>query len=322
MGDTFNVAIIGAGGIAENHILACNANNNVRISAIAEIRQERAEKLCTQYGLDAEIYSDYKRMLDEIPFDFAIINLPHYLHREAALYCAGKGCSILLEKPMALNTGECDEILKAAADAGVKLMIGHVIHYYPETMLARELVASGTLGKLLMINDFRCGAYFTPDRPFWFLNKKLSGGGILINLGAHSIDRTLWITGRKIKEASGSISQVHPEYGVEGHAQLKLLLEDDVPVTITVYGYESYEQNRIELYFTGGAIEVVYGEGVWVSRDGSRTKVEGSFGEAFGLQLEDFIRLMKNEGPNPIPGEYGKEVIGVIQKCYEMNGIC
>lgn len=317
--DTFKVAIIGAGGISESHIRACNANKNVEITAIAEIKTERAEKLCQEYGLHAKIYTDYKKMLDENTVDFSIINLPHYLHKEAALYCAQKGCNILLEKPMALSTCECDEIISAAAAANVKLMIGHVIHYYPETMLARELVASGKLGRLLMVNDLRSAAYFTPDRPLWFLNKKLSGGGILINLGAHSIDRTMWITGRKIKEVQASVCQTHPDYGVEGHAQLKLLLDNDVPVTITVYGYEDFEKNRIELFFTGGVAEVIYGEGVWVNRGGSRTKLEGDFKDAFELQLDDFLKVLKNEGSNPIPGEYGKEVIKVIQKSYELN---
>lgn len=319
--NNYKAVIIGAGGIAERHIQACSVNDNVEITAIAEIKPGRAEELCRQYGLKAEIFTDYKKMLDEIKADFAIINLPHNLHKEAALYCASKGFSMLLEKPMALNTEECDEIIAAAEAAKVKLMIGHVIHYYPETIMTRDFVASGELGRLLMINDNRCGAYFTPDRPLWFLNKKLAGGGILINLGAHSIDRTMCITGRKIKDVEASICQIHPEYKVEGHAQVKLLLEGDVPVNINVYGYEGYEKNGIELFFTGGVVEVIYGEGVWINRKGSRTKLEGSFKDAFELQLDDFLDLLENGDSNPIPGEYGKEVIRVIQKCYEMNGI-
>lgn len=317
----YKAAIIGAGGIAERHIQACRANGKVVISAIAEIKPGRAEELCREYCLDAKIYTDYKKMLDENNVDFAIINLPHCLHREASIYCAEKGCSILLEKPMALNTGECDEIIAAAEAAKVGLMIGHVIHYYPETIIARDLVKSGELGKLLMINDFRCTSYFTPDRPLWFLNKKLSGGGILINLGAHSIDRTLWITGSRIKDIQAGISQLHPDYDVEGHAQVRLMLEYNVPVTINVYGYEDYDKNKIELFFTGGVAEVIYGEGVWVNKGGSRTKLEGSFKDGFEMQLDDFLGVIAGESKNPIPGEYGREVIRVIQECYRLNNI-
>lgn len=317
----YKAAIIGAGGISESHIRACKANGKVEISAIAEIKPGRAEELCREYGLEARIYSDYKNMLDEVKVDFVIINLPHFLHLDAATYSAKKGCSVLLEKPMALNTDECDEIINAAEAAGVSLMIGHVIHYYPETMAARELVRSGRLGKLLMINDFRCTSYFTPDRPLWFLNKKLSGGGILINLGAHSIDRTLWITGSRVKDIQAGISQLHPGYDVEGHAQVRLMLENNVPVTLNVYGYEEYDKNKIELFFTDGVAEVIYGEGVWVNRGGSRTKLEGNYKNAFEQQLDDFLGLMSGKNENPIPGEYGREVIRVIQECYRLNNI-
>lgn len=317
----YKAGIIGAGSISEEHIKACINNSNIAITAIAEIKPEKAFKLIQDYNLKAKVFTDYREMLDETNLNMVIINLPHFLHLDVATYCAQKGCHILLEKPMALNTAECDEILQIADRNNIKLMIGHVIHYYAETILAKELVKTGELGELLMINDFRSSAYFTSDRPDWYLDKKQSGGGILMNLGAHSIDRIMWITGRKIKSVQAHIQKLYPGYNVEGHAHINILLDGNIPAAITLYGYEEYYKNLTTLYFTEGVAEVIYGEGVRTYKNGKKEKLAGCFKDAFELQLNDFSGCIENRIANPIPGEYGREIINVIQKCYEQNGL-
>jgi predicted dehydrogenase len=315
----YKVGIIGAGGIAESHINACLVHNHVYISSIADINARRTAKLIEDYSLIATAYEDYSQMLEKEDLDFVIINLPHFLHMDCAMKCAAKGIDVLLEKPMAMNTDECSKINKAVAENKTKLMVGHVIHYYPETILAKKLMDSGELGELLMVNDFRSSAYFTDDRPAWFLDRQKSGGGILMNLGAHSLDRILWITGRKALDVSAYIELNHPVCHVEGHARVNLTLEGNIPATITVYGYEDYSRNGMELYFTKGVIEIKYGEGVKVYRDGMAKSVEGEFKDPFFLQLEDFIAVIENRISNPIPGEYGTQVVSLIQQAYELS---
>jgi len=200
-------------------------------------------------------------------------------------------------------------------------MIGHVIHYYPETILAKRLVDSGELGDLLMVNDFRTSADFTDDRPAWVLDRKQSGGGMLMNLGAHSFDRIMWITGKKATGIEACIQTRHPLHQVEGHARVNLVLDGNIPVAITVYGYENFCRNGIELYFSKGVIEIKYGEGVMVYRNSKVEKVNGDFIDPFLLQLEDFIGLIEGKNSNPVPGEYGMEVVRLIQRSYELSGV-
>lgn len=316
----YKVGIIGTGGISESHIQACLAHPDiVQIKGLADIKTEKANTINDKYKLNTAVYQDYVKMIDDTELDFTIINLPHFLHLPSVKECAKRGLNILLEKPMALNTDECDEMISLSKKYGIKLMIGHVIHYYPETIIAKRILNEGILGKLLMINDFRTNNYFTDDRPLWFLNKKQSGGGILVNLGAHSLDRTMFITGKKVKSIKSYIQCVHPKYHVEGHAKVEIELEGGIPVNITLYGYSDYEKNEIQMYFTEGVIEVKYGEGVTVYQNGIKKLYNETFMPSFEAELLDFVKYTEGRIENPIPAEYGKEVIRLIQQCYTMN---
>lgn len=317
----YTAVILGAGGIAESHIKACLDGNYVKIHALSDVNTQRAYDVQKKYNLDAGVYSDYQIMIQEIKPDIAIICLPHFLHYPSTVFCIENGCSVLLEKPMAMNTMECDQIIELCKKNNSKLMVGHVIHYYPETLIAHKMLKSGELGELLMVNDYRSGAYFTDDRPGWFIDKKLSGGGMLMNLGAHSFDRIMWITGKDVSDIEAFISGNYPGKSVEGYARVNLKLEGNIPVTITVYGYEEYYKNMTELFFEGGVVEARYGEGTWVHKNGKSQKIEETFEEPFKMQLMEFIDYIEGRRDNPISGEYGRRVIDCIEKSYRMNGI-
>lgn len=318
--NTYSIVILGAGIIAESHIRAAQNLNHVQISALADLDTERAKALCNRFSLQAAVYADYQQMIVETKPDIAILCLPHFLHLPAAQFCLENGCHLLLEKPMAMNTDECDRIIALANAYRRVLMVGHVIHYYPETQILKKLVQSQELGKLLMVNDYRCCDYFTDSRPGWFLNRSQSGGGMLLNLGAHSVDRVLWVTGRQIIDQQSTIIENMPGMNVEGYANVNLTLEGNIPAHITVYGYQVYNKNTLELFFEGGVAEARFGEGVWLTQNGVTKKIEETFEEPFYRQLADFIGCLEG-GENPIPGEYGRRVIACIEQCYRQNGL-
>lgn len=67
-----------------------------------------------------------------------------------------------------------------------------------ENRAARAIIESGELGELVMIDDHSTGEYFTPERPAWFMTKKLAGGGVSINFGVHTLDRFCYLTGSNL----------------------------------------------------------------------------------------------------------------------------
>ena len=130
------VGIIGAGKVCLRHAKALQQQSGVKLQAAADIVESRAAEIQQQFG--AKPYSDYKKMIVEEDLDAVIINLPHKLHRESAVLCMERGIHTFVEKPMAVNSEDCEAMLEASKIHNVILMIGHIQRYFPENILLRK----------------------------------------------------------------------------------------------------------------------------------------------------------------------------------------
>ncbi|MGG1555202.1 Gfo/Idh/MocA family protein [Paenibacillus ferrarius] len=318
---TYKIAVIGAGHNAEGHLKAMRElRDQLKPVAVADIRLDRAELLSDAAGITA--YTDYREMVMREEPDIVVITLPHHLHKEAAVFCAEAGCHVLLEKPMALNVQECNEIMDAVRHSSVRLMVGHTQHFLAENLLAKQLIKdeSEQLGQLVMMNDTRHTTYYTAERPAWFLDKQCSGGGILFNLGSHSVDRIMWFGNAPIVKVRASISHYGAVGDVEGSGVIFLENEGGVPSTIVQSGYGGVPRNELELVFTNGMVKVVPGQGVWVSRNGVYEHIPIPRVEApFVLQFRELLASMEEEREPQCSMGYSREVIAVLEGIYRSH---
>ena len=313
MNKKLRVGVIGAGTIAKAHLDSASGLGNVQLATIADIIADKAKILADKYDMTA--YTDYRQMIGKEKLDIVIINLPHFLHREAAIECSRAGCHVLLEKPMAMNEFECDDIIKECEKYQTKLMIGHMIHFSSDNMKAREIVQSGSLGKLLSITSIRYANYFTDSRPEWFLHYDTAGGGIVMNLGAHSIDLIQFLTGTRIQSVRASVGKYAKGIEVEGNAQIFAMLENNVTASITLSGYKTVPHFETELVFTGGMLKLLNNK-LFISKEKVYHEVNLDDQNPFGFQLSEFIQSIEDDKPIPITGEYGKSVIKAIKAVY------
>lgn len=312
------IGIIGAGIICEEHIRSIEKMDNVKLQAISDIIIGRAEVYTKRCNANA--YVDYKEMILREDLDVVIINLPHNLHKEATILAAEHGIHVLLEKPMAISTKDCKDMIRAAQKNNIKLMVGHIQRYFPHNRKIKEIVQSGELGRLVAITDTRNSYYFSDQRPRWFLNKELAGGGIFMNLGAHSLDKIRWIVDSKFKRFEGKVSYFDERFNVEGSVQLFLEMENGVTALITCVGYQVPTIEETYYYFTNGAIRKCK-EGLLVSKESGSYKKEEleDDSNSFFMQLDDFINSIRRDEEPTIPGEYGLEIIEVIEKTYSLK---
>jgi predicted dehydrogenase len=312
------VAVIGAGGIATSHFEAIGVMDRLEAVAVADINIERAEEIAKEY--DIAVYVDYKEMVLKQKPDLVVITLPHFLHMESAVYCANQGCHIMLEKPMALNIQECDEIIAAAETNQIQLMIGHTQHYISTNQKAKQLIAEEDLGELVMINDTRHVNYFRSNRPDWFLEKEKSGGGIMMNLGSHSVDKIQWITNSKIAKVKSKLSFYGDRGNVEGSGLLFLETDEGVPVTIAQSGYKGVSKDQTDFIFTKGMVKLITGSGLWISRghEFHEIKVEQTVSPMV-MQFDELIYAIDGEKPINCTGTYGRMVINVIEAIYRSH---
>ncbi|MCA1296260.1 Gfo/Idh/MocA family oxidoreductase [Paenibacillus sp. alder61] len=311
----YRVALIGGGIIARNHLDAVGRLDKLEAAAVADTDEGKGRALAEEYGIS--YYRDYREMVLRERPDIAVIALPHYLHAPCAVWCAEQGCHLLLEKPMALNTAQCDDILAAVKHAGVKLMVGHTQHYKPANILAKRLIQSGELGRLLAIHDTRHQYYYRDNRPGWFLEKEKSGGGILMNLGAHSIDKVQWLTDSRVRRVKAKVTYEGPRGDVEGSGCLFLETDSGLCAVILQSGYEGVARDETELIFTRGMAKLVSSEGLWVSVGGKYEQVQPLPEEdPFILQFEDLLRAIELGVEPDSSGEYARSVIAALEAVY------
>lgn len=309
------VAVLGAGAIAIAHFDAIRATEGFEACAVVDIDPVKANEIARLYQIKA--YSDYKEMIEQERPDVAVIALPHFLHKETALFAAEHGCHLMLEKPMALSVSECDEIIEAGRQADIRILVGHTQHYIAENIHAKRIIQSGELGKLVMIQDARHTDYFQQSRPQWFLEKEKSGGGILANLGSHSIDKIQWLTDRSVRKLSASASYCGSRGNVEGSGMIYLELDDGVPAAIVQSGYLGASRNETELIFTNGMLKLVTGESLWISRGGNYEKLEVlQTATPFELQYSDLLTAIRNHNETSCTPEYARNVIAVLEAVY------
>jgi predicted dehydrogenase len=196
---TFRVALIGCGWAGERHARAF-AQCGAEIRWAIDVNTERAQALlaglqpCASEG---KASSDFRAALADPAVDAVDICLPHDLHAPVAVECAQAGKHILCEKPIADTLEAADQMIAAARQAGVVLMIAENEHFDPLYHKIRALVDKGAVGAPALVQRTRecyLTRSFTQERP-WFLNKKAAAGGMLVAGGVHDFETTRLILG-------------------------------------------------------------------------------------------------------------------------------
>lgn len=310
------LGIIGAGNFSYTHKSAVKLLPDCEICAISDLVIEKAEALAE--GTDAKVYTDYKEMLAKEKPDGVILNLPHFLHKSVTIDCLEMGVPVLVEKPMALNSEECDEMIAASKRTGVPFAVGHLSAYSKSCKELKKIIQNKTLGELVAINEIRTANYFV-NRPAWFLDKKLSGGGIMMNLGAHYIDKVLYLTDSEPEVLSSVFSNKATNDNVEATAQFLLRLPENVSASGTFSGCAGSGQCETTLYFSRGAAQIRYGLELWISKEGGTYEpvVTGDHSEIMNQtmveQIEEFSKLIRGEENHATTPEHGGRVISVLE---------
>ncbi len=314
------IAVVGTGIIAKAHFNAIEALDNCMLAAISEINEELARETGEKYNVP--YYTDYKEMTDKEDFDAVILNLPHFLHCEVTEYFLAHDIHVLCEKPMANTVEECDRMLAAEAESNAKLAIGHIQRFFTANDIVKQYVDNKKLGELCMTTEFRNAHYFNSKRPKWFKDKKLAGGGILMNYGAHAFDKLLYIVGSDFTDISSVCDNFLPGYDIEGHAQVRFTIDGRVSTSVTFCGYSSFSGCETTYYFTNGALKIInfYNLEICDEPNGKFRKYE--YDEPvppLTKQLAEFLKLVEGKESTIVRGDYGKKIIEVIQEIYSQN---
>ncbi|MBI5095913.1 MAG: Gfo/Idh/MocA family oxidoreductase [Candidatus Hydrogenedentes bacterium] len=203
-GKKFRVAFIGCGGISHTHMAALATMPDVEVVAGVDIDPVRLKVFGDKWGV-TKLYKDWKKMLKEIKPDGVSVCTPNGVHAAPAIDALNAGCHVIGEKPMAMNPAECERMIAAAKKNKRKLATGFQYRYHPNTQFLKRMRDAGEFGDLMFV---KCQALRRRGIPNWgvFGQKKLQGGGPMIDIGVHCIEMAHYFMGSpKPVAASGNI---------------------------------------------------------------------------------------------------------------------
>ena len=200
--------VIGLGRIANHFIGGVQGSSASKITGLVSGHRDKAEKFAARLGVPkSSIYSyeDMDRMRDNKNIDAVYVALPNSMHAEYTIRSAKAGKHILCEKPMSTSVTDAEAMIAACKASNVKLMIAYRLHYEPTNLRAIELIRQGALGKVQVIESAN-GFYETLGE--WRLNKAMSGGGPMLDVGIYSLNATRYLTGEEPESFTASVSTI------------------------------------------------------------------------------------------------------------------
>jgi len=196
-------AIVGLGSYATRQIMPRIKDCEfARLTALVSGTPEKLERYGSEYGIPKThrySYADYDRIRDNPDIDLVYVVLPNSMHAEYSIRASQAGKHVLCEKPMAVSASECEAMIAAARKANRKLMIGYRSRFEAHNRHAIELVRTGFVGKPTLITAEH-GFNAQPNQ--WRLDKPMSGGGSMMDIGIYSLNAARYLAGEEPVEVS------------------------------------------------------------------------------------------------------------------------
>ncbi len=181
-----------------NHFMpACKMSQRSQVTALVSGHRDKAEKMAAQYNVPVKniySYSNYNEIADNKEIDAVYIALPNSMHAEYTIRAANADKHVLCEKPMATALRDSQAMIDACKAANKKLMIAYRCQYEPTNLHAIQLIRDGKLGTIQAIESANG---FNEHAGEWRLNKKLAGGGPLMDVGIYSLNACRYLTGEE-----------------------------------------------------------------------------------------------------------------------------
>jgi len=224
---TIGVGIVGCGRISDLHILGYQDRQDARVVAVCDNRLKLAKQKARHWQVP-KAYQDYHDLLADPQIELVELLTPHHLHAEMTIAACQAGKHVSVQKPMAINIPEADQMILAARKAGVVLRIYENFVFYPPIVRAKEMITAGEIGEPQIIRiHYNSGSlqhsWKIPLRAWWWrFDKKKSGGGpIIFDHGYHLFSVARYLLG-----------EVERVYAWIDHSPIFPGVQADAPATI------------------------------------------------------------------------------------------
>jgi len=313
--ERLGAAVIGVGIYGANHARAYQAHPDTELVAVWSQSEARARRVGQEYG--CRWTTDLDTLAGDPRIQLVSVATPDFAHSGPVLKMLAAGKHVLVEKPMATSVVECRQMIEAAAQAGLKLMVNFHNRWYPSLAGAKQLIEQGHIGKPVMafirLSDrievaTEWLSWAGRSGPEWFLMP-------------HSVDLARWLLGQEVRQVFASGRKgVLAGRGIDAYdvVQAHLVLEDGVATLESSWilppGWPAVIQMNVDVQGSEGKLDVVCDqEGLRLSRERLETPLFLDPWTTEKLPIEAFIASVRDDTPVPVPAEEGLACTAVLE---------
>lgn len=314
------IALVGLGSYSTYQLApALMETEHCYLAGIVTGTPEKEKTWADTYGIPkANIYNyaNFDSIAHNEDIDIVYVVLPNSMHAEFSIRAAKAGKHVICEKPMAINAKECEAIIDSCKNNGVKLGIGYRLHSEPYTQEIKRLVKEKTFGSIQYISsDAGYRSLSDPDQ--WRLNKKLSGGGALMNMGVYAIQSVIYGTGENPISVSAQEFSTRPSYFQDTDETITAQFEFASGATGNIMTSHNIRANRLFASCEKGWYELDPAS-TYIPLAGRTSQGALNFHQESQqkLQMDDFAKYILFDSPNRAPGEMGKRDVMIIEAIY------
>lgn len=313
------IALVGLGGYATGQLApALEQTEHCYLSAIVTGSPAKAAEWEAKYSIPAgNIYSyeTFDSIGDNPDVDIVYVVLPNSLHAAYAIRAAKAGKHVICEKPMALTIEECDQMISACNEAGKMLSIGYRLHFDPYHLELARMGQQKIYGNIQKLYAEFCQV---AEKGIWRLDKKLAGGGPLMDLGIYCMQAVMYSTGL---EPVAVTAQTFPVSDKEKFLDIEetLLWQMELPGGLVAECKTSYSESKN--VFRADAdrgwfeLDPAYNySGLKASSSGGMIDYPPLSQQA--AQMDAFALSIKNNTPSSVPGAMGRRDVKIIEAIY------
>jgi predicted dehydrogenase len=319
-------AIVGLGRFGKDQLLRSLPQCKLAYpAALVSGSPDKAEQMAQKYGIKQSSvynYENFDKIADNPDVDVVYVVLPNSMHHEYTIRAAKAGKHVLCEKPMANTAKECEEMIAACKAADRKLMIGYRLRYEPHNMRAIEMVQNKEFGPARVIESVHS---FNIGPGEWRTDKKLAGGGPVMDLGIYCINACRYLSGEEPQQVNALTYQPEDDERFKT-TEAQMVFNMKFKSGLLAYCSTSYAHHTAGRYHVmAERAEITMNPAF--SYGGLRLNVRGRGGKEgpvelpqinqFCAEMDHFAECVRNNTEPRTPGEEGLKDMKVIEKLYE-----
>ena len=311
------VALVGLGGYSSGQLApALQETKNCRLTGIVTGTPAKEKEWMDKYGIPEKNvynYDNYDNIADNDDIDIIYVVLPNSMHAEYTIRAAQAGKHVICEKPMAITSQECQEMIDACNEAGVKLSIGYRLHFEPYNKEVMRIGQEKAFGK---VNYIACGAGYRMGDNWdqWRLQKDLAGTGALGNMGVYAMQAAMYAMGENPLYVQAQEFKTMPKKFDETDETVTFQFEFPSGAVANMETSHNASINYLYLTADDGWVKLEpYSQYGGLKGYTHQGPLDLPVVNQQARQMDDFARCILENQNTPVPGEMGMRDVQIIE---------